>query len=94
MQIRDIYAYYVVHTAITCEYEVPSLEKMRDRIERTLRKYPYTAAEEKGEILGYAGPFKQRAAWDWSVETGHLRLYRASRERTAASLREKAKKTA
>ena len=31
MQIRDIYAYYVVRTAITCEYEVPSLEKMRDR---------------------------------------------------------------
>ena len=53
-QIRDIYAHYVLHTAVTYEYEVPSLEEMRDRIERTLRIYPYMAAEEKGEILGYA----------------------------------------
>ena len=70
-QIRDIYAHYVLHTAVTYEYEVPSLEEMRDRIERTLRIYPYMAAEEKGEILGYAyaGPFKQRAAYDWGVET-------------------------
>ena len=70
-QIRDIYAHYVLHTAITYEYEVPTLEEMRDRIENTLRKYPYIAAEEKGKILGYAyaGPFKQRAAYDWSVET-------------------------
>ena len=70
-QIREIYAYYVLCTAITYEYEVPSLEEMRDRIERTLRKYPYIAAVEEGKILGYAyaGPFKQRAAYDWSVET-------------------------
>ena len=70
-QIRDIYAHYVLHTAVTYEYEVPSLKEMRDRIEHTLRKYPYIAAEEKGEILGYAyaGPFKQRAAYDWGVET-------------------------
>ncbi len=70
-QIRGIYAHYVLHTAITYEVEVPTLEEMRARIENTLRKYPYFAAEEKGKILGYAyaGPFKQRAAYDWSVET-------------------------
>ena len=70
-QIRDIYAYYVLYTAITYEYEVPALEEMRERIESTLRKYPYLVAEEKGSILGYAyaGPLKQRAAYDWSVET-------------------------
>lgn len=70
-QIRDLYAYYVLHTAITYEYEVPSPEEMRERIEHTLRKYPYIVAEEKGKILGYAyaGSFKQRAAYDWSVET-------------------------
>lgn len=70
-QIRDLYAYYVLHTAITYEYEVPSLEEMRERIAHTLRKFPYLTAEQEGEILGYAyaGPFKQRAAYDWSVES-------------------------
>lgn len=70
-EIRDIYAYYVLHTAVTYEYQVPSPEEMRGRIEHTLLKYPYIAAVEGGRIRGYAyaGAFKQRAAYDWSIET-------------------------
>ena len=66
-----IYAPYVVKTAITFEYEVPSLDEFRGRICHTLQKYPYLVAEEKGKILGYAyvGPFHVRAAYDWAVET-------------------------
>ena len=66
-----IYAPYVVKTAITFEYEVPSLDEFRGRICHTLQKYPYLVAEEKGKILGYAyvGPFHDRAAYDWAVET-------------------------
>ena len=66
-----IYAPYVEQTAITFEYEVPSLEEFRGRIARTLRRYPYLVAEENGEILGYAytGPFGERAAYSWAVET-------------------------
>ncbi|MBQ1922884.1 MAG: GNAT family N-acetyltransferase [Lachnospiraceae bacterium] len=69
--ILEIYAWYVRETAITFEYRVPSLEEFRRRIEATLEKYPYLAAEEDGRILAYAyaGPFKGRAAYDWSVET-------------------------
>ncbi|MCR5255487.1 MAG: GNAT family N-acetyltransferase [Acetatifactor sp.] len=70
-KLLNIYSYYVLNTAITFEYEVPSLEEFKGRIENTLKKYPYLVAEENGQILGYAyaGAFKGRAAYDWSVET-------------------------
>ncbi len=66
-----IYAPYVRETAITFEYEVPSLEEFAGRIRRTLERYPYLAAQSGDEVLGYAcaGAFKERAAYDWSVET-------------------------
>lgn len=66
-----IYAHYVKDTAVTFEYEVPTAEAFRGRIEGTLKKYPYLVLEEGGRILGYAyaGTFKGRAAYDWSVET-------------------------
>ena len=69
--IQAIYAPYVAHTAITFEYQVPSVEEMRSRIETTLKKYPYFVAVEGSKIVGYAyvGPFKERAAYDWAVET-------------------------
>ena len=70
-RLLEIYSYYVKNTAITFEYEVPSLEEFQGRIAHTLRRYPYIVAVENGEILGYAytGPFGERAAYSWSVET-------------------------
>ena len=69
-ELLKIYSYYVKNTAITFEYEVPSVEKFKNRIKHTLIKYPYIAAEEKNKIIGYAyaGAFKERAAYDWAVE--------------------------
>jgi len=70
-ELLEIYSPYVTSTAITFEYEVPSEEKFRGRIRKTLERYPYLVATCGGEILGYAyaGPFKERAAYDWAVET-------------------------
>lgn len=70
-RLLEIYAPYVEHTAISFEYEVPTVEEFRGRIKRTLEKYPYLVAEQEGRILGYAyvGAFVGRAAYDWSVET-------------------------
>lgn len=71
-QLVDIYKYYVEKTDITFEYEVPTVEEFAKRIENTLSRYPYIIAEEDdGEIIGYAyaGEFKSRRAYDWSVET-------------------------
>lgn len=69
-RLLEIYAYYVENTAITFEYDVPSLEEFRSRIQNTLRKYPYLVLEEDGAIRGYAyaGVFKDRAAYSRSCE--------------------------
>ena len=65
-----IYSFYVKNTAISFEYDVPSLAEFQERIVRTLEKYPYLVLEEKGVILGYAyaGVFKNRAAYDRCCE--------------------------
>lgn len=66
-----IYAPYVEKTAITFEYDVPSVEEFRGRIAAVLARHPYLVAEKDGMILGYAyaGPFHSRAAYGWAVET-------------------------
>lgn len=66
-----IYAPYVLHTAITFEYTVPTPEEFRGRIAHTLCTYPYIVAEQNGELLGYAytGAFVGRAAYDWCAAT-------------------------
>ena len=70
-KLLAIYAPYVEQTAITFEYEVPIVEEFRERIHNTLKKYPYLVAEQTGEPVGYAyvGPFHDRPAYDWAVET-------------------------
>ena len=71
VELLDIYAWYVRHTAVSFEYEAPTLEAFRERMAATIARYPWLVAEEDGRLLGYAcaGPFKDRAAYDWSCET-------------------------
>ena len=68
--IQNIYRYYVDNTAITFELEVPSVKEFRERITKTLERYPYLVAEEEGEVIAYAyaGIFYDRRAYDWSAE--------------------------
>jgi phosphinothricin acetyltransferase len=70
-ELLDIYAPYVEKTAITFEYDVPSVNEFEERIKKIGSKYPYIAAVEEGKIVGYAyaSAFKERAAYQWSVET-------------------------
>lgn len=69
--LLEIYAPYVRDTAITFEYDVPSEEEFRSRIENTLALYPYLVAVEDGEIAGYAyaARFRTRQAYAWDAET-------------------------
>ncbi|MBS5397687.1 MAG: GNAT family N-acetyltransferase [Lachnospiraceae bacterium] len=48
-----------------------SIEAFGERIHKTLKRYPYLVSEKDGRLAGYAyaGPFKERRAYDWSVET-------------------------
>lgn len=68
--ILAIYAYYVEHTAITYEYEVPSLSDFESRMRHTMERYPYLVAEENGTIIGYAyaSQYHPRAAYGWNAE--------------------------
>ncbi|MGN1163653.1 MAG: GNAT family N-acetyltransferase [Candidatus Ornithospirochaeta sp.] len=71
-RIREIYAPYVEETAITFEYEVPSIAEMRGRIREREGKYPFLVLEDDdGVVEGYAylSPFKERSAYDWCAET-------------------------
>lgn len=69
-RLLEIYAPYVEKTAITFEYEVPSVDEFQDRIRRALEMYPYLVAVKDGKIVGYAyaSSFKERAAYAHSVE--------------------------
>jgi phosphinothricin acetyltransferase len=72
--IAAIYAPYVLETSITFELEPPTPGEFVARMAATQARFPYVVACENGEegrVLGYAyvGPFKERAAYDWAVET-------------------------
>lgn len=68
--LRAIYAPYVEKTSITFEYAVPTVSDFAERVETTLRKYPWLVYEENGILLGYAygGPDRTRDAYQWMVE--------------------------
>lgn len=70
-RILEIYGYYVKNTAVTFEYEVPTLQEFKNRMKGVMKKYPFLVALIDGRIEGYAyvGPFNERAAYDWSCET-------------------------
>lgn len=68
--LLDIYRPYVEKTAISFEYDVPSLEEFRSRITNIMKKHPYLVAELDGEVAGYAytHDFVGRTAYDHSAE--------------------------
>lgn len=70
LALLDVYAPYIRQTAITFEYDVPSIEEFTTRIEQTLTRYPYLVAEVDGAVAGYAyaSPFHARAAYGWDTE--------------------------
>ena len=80
-KLLKIYAPYVENTAITFEYTVPTKDEFEKRIENTLKKYPYIAAERNNEILdyAYAGELYHREAYMHSAETS---IYVARDSRT------------
>lgn len=69
--LLKIYEPYIKHTAVTFEYDVPSVSEFRERISNILEKYPYLVAELDGNVVGYAyaASFHVRAACQWAVET-------------------------
>jgi phosphinothricin acetyltransferase len=69
-QMLSIYAPVVRETAISFELEPPAEDEFRRRVTDTLRRTPWLVCEERGDIAGYAyaGQYRARAAYQWSVE--------------------------
>lgn len=71
-EILSIYApFCATDCAVSFEYGPPSLEEMTQRIVNTTTTHPWLVWKEGGIIAGYAyaAPHKQRAAYNWSVDT-------------------------
>ena len=68
--ILSIYAPYITHTSLTFETEVPSLEQFEERIFHYLGQWPWLVCESGGKIAGYAyaSRYRERVAYQWSVE--------------------------
>lgn len=70
-KIREIYAPYIMNTAITFRDELSDFEDNKNEIEKLTKSHAYLVAEEDNEILGYAyaTPVRSQAAYEHSVET-------------------------
>ena len=65
--ILDIYGPYILNTAISFEYSIPTLEAFTERFRGITCQFPWLVYEEEGKILGYAYgslPFG-REAYRW-----------------------------
>ena len=75
--IIAIYAPIVENSAISFESTVPGVQEMRERIAKTLDRYPWLVSEDAtGCIDGfvYASEHRTRAAYRWAVDaTAYVR---------------------
>ena len=70
-RLVEIYAPYITETAVSFEYEVPTVDEFKKRIKNIKEKYPYLVCEKEGTIVGYvyASAYSKREAYDWTVAT-------------------------
>ncbi len=68
--ILAIYSPYIRNTSITFETGVPAVADFANRIRSYLDKWPWLVYEKDGQVLGYAyaSGYRERVAYQWSVE--------------------------
>jgi L-amino acid N-acyltransferase YncA len=69
--ILDIYGPYITNTSFTFETELPSLTELSERIGTYLVNWPWLVCEVDDKIAGYAygARYRERVAYQWSVES-------------------------
>ena len=69
-RLAEIYAPAVVGSGISFELEPPDGTEMARRVSYVTARTPWLVVEHRGVVAGYAyaGRFRERAAYDWSVE--------------------------
>jgi phosphinothricin acetyltransferase len=79
-RIHKIYNEYVEKSQATFQEQPLSFEEIEDKIQRTIKDYPWIVYEEDGQVVGYtyASKWKEKTAYRYTVETsiyldsGHL----------------------
>ncbi len=69
--IHAIYGPTVRDTVISFETDTPSVQEMAARIHQVQQTFPWlVGVDEQGQVLGYvyASKFRERAAYQWTVE--------------------------
>lgn len=68
--ILEIYAPFILHTAVTFEEIVPDEESFWKRIQEIMEELPYLVCEIDGRIAGYAyaSAYRSRASYRWTKE--------------------------
>ena len=86
--IRDIYAPSITDSSVSFEMEVPGVDEMARRVEIVSQDVPWLVAERAGQVVGYAyaGPFRARAAYQWTRESSVYIAEAAHRRGTARAL--------
>ncbi len=89
--ILEIYAPYIEHTSFTFETEVPSIAEFKLRIKKYLETRPWIVAEIDGNIAGYAyaGPYRERVAYQWCCESSIYIHYKYFKQKVAETLYKK-----
>lgn len=67
--VLEIYGPYCLQSPATFELQPPELDEIRNRIEKTLTRFPYLICEENSEpvAFAYAGQHMERAAYRFSA---------------------------
>ena len=68
--ILEIYAPFILETAVTFEEVVPDQTSFWHRIQEIMKELPFLVCEIDGEIAGYAyaSAYRSRASYRWSRE--------------------------
>jgi len=80
-ELLDIYRPFVESTAVSFEFEPPSVAEFARRIAKSIADWQWLVAEQDDRCIGYAcgSSHRERAGYRWSVEVsayvhpGHLR---------------------
>lgn len=71
VRLQAIYAEHVLGACASFEVEPPTLQEMTRRFEQLVAKnFPFLVIAREAEVLGYAyaGPYRDREAYRWTVE--------------------------
>lgn len=68
-RLVEIYSHYVLNTAVSFEYEVPTVTEFRERMRNIMKKYPYLVAVKDDLVVGYvySGAYSTREAYSWTA---------------------------